>query len=157
GSATLTHRPTDWLTSRFVVGTDRTDEFNSSLVPRFPEGAATEFGALGLGDLQSSSPVRQTISTDYSSSVNYGLGTSLDLATSIGIQYHQRSEHIASAHGQVFPAPQIRTIGGATLKSADETYDENESLGGYVQRERGWCGRSHLTAAVRGDDTSGAG
>src|SRR5690606_36584583 len=133
------------------------DEFNSSLVPRFPEGASTEFGSLGLGDLQISNPVRQTFSIDYGSSVNYGLGPAVNLTSSVGVQYHQRSEHIASAHGQIFPAPQIRTIGGATLKSADETYVENKSLGGYIQQELAWYDRVFLTAALRGDDNSAFG
>ncbi|MQA90585.1 MAG: SusC/RagA family TonB-linked outer membrane protein [Gemmatimonas sp.] len=157
GSTTLTHRPTDWLTSRFVVGIDRMDEFNSNLVPRFPEGADTEFGSLGLGDLQISSPVRQNLTADWGSSADFDVTPSIGLTTSVGFQFYERSEHITAAHGQIFPAPQIRTIGGATQKSADQTFVENKSVGAYLQQEVAWNERVFLTAALRGDDNSAFG
>ena len=156
-SGTVTHQPNDWLTSRLIIGTDRMDEFNSNLVPRFPEGLSSEFGILALGDLLIDNPVRTSNTLDFASSASFDYGDDFGFTTSIGAQFYERSIEIQSGHGQVFPAPQIRTISGATTKIAGQTFEENKSLGVYVQQEFAWRDRVYLTAAVRGDDNSAFG
>lgn len=157
GSATLNHAPTDWLDHRLTVGMDWMDEYNRVLVPRFPEGLGSEFGQLALGDLQIDNPVRENMTLDYAANVEYSLTPSINLTTSAGAQYYIEKEEVLAGHGQVFPAPAIKTIGSATTKTSDHTLVENKSLGVFVQEQIGWNEKVFVTAAVRGDDNSAFG
>jgi TonB-linked SusC/RagA family outer membrane protein len=157
GSATVTHRPTSWLTHKVVVGTDILNETNAILFPRQPEGANHDFGALSLGDLEVDRPNRQYNTLDYAASVNYGYGDNVTLTSSVGAQYYARSEEIIRGTGRIFPAPQITTLSGAAQTTGQQTFVENKSMGVYVQQEVGINDRIFLTAAVRGDDNSAFG
>ena len=156
-SATVTHRPADWLTHKLIIGTDVLNEENSVLFPRRPEGADHDFGALSLGYLEIDRPVRRYNTLDYAASLNYGYGEDVTLTSSFGAQYYSRTEEQVSGTGRIFPAPQIRTLSGAAQTISEQTFVENKSVGVYVQQELGWRDRVFLTAAVRGDDNSAFG
>ncbi len=157
GSATLTHRPREWLTQRVVVGTDVVNEENHILFPRHPDGAAHEFGDLSLGNLTVERPNRRYNTIDYGASVNYGLNADYRMTTSFGFQYYQRTEKEVIGTGRIFPAPQIRTLAGAASTTSSQFFVENKSAGMYLQQELNLWDRVFLTAAVRGDDNSAFG
>jgi TonB-linked SusC/RagA family outer membrane protein len=156
-SATLTHRPTGWLTHKLVIGTDILNETNSVLFPRRPEGADHDFGALSLGYLELDRPKRRYNTIDYAASVTYGYTERFTFTSSVGAQYYARSEESISGVGRIFPAPQITTLSGAAQTTSAQTFVENKSMGVYFQQEMGINDRIFLTAAVRGDDNSAFG
>ena len=157
GSATVTHRPTDWFTQKLVIGTDILNETNQVLFPRRADPSASEFGALALGYLELNRPNRQYNTLDYAASVEYGYGANITLTSSVGAQYYARTEEDVFGIGQIFPAPQITTMSGAAQTQSGQTFVENKSMGVFVQQEVGINDRIFLTAAVRGDDNSAFG
>ncbi len=157
GSATVTHTPTDWLTQRFIVGTDVVHEENMIFFPRHPDGSNHDFGGLSEGDMELERPTRQYNTLDYAVSANYELRPGRSFTTSVGLQYYHRLEDQVFANGRNFPAPAIRSLAGAASSTSSQAFTENKSVGMYVQQEMNLNDRIFLTAAVRGDDNSAFG
>ncbi|MEX2048759.1 MAG: SusC/RagA family TonB-linked outer membrane protein [Gemmatimonadota bacterium] len=154
GSATLSHRPFSWLDQRLTMGIDRGEEESQTLFPRDILGDDGPFGDASLGQVEVLRPINTQITLDYAASVRYSPIESFDFTSSVGVQYFASELNRISTIGLVFPAPAIRSIGGATQTSANQTFVQNKSLGVYFQQEIGWNDRVFLTAAVRGDDNS---
>ncbi len=157
GSATFNHS-LDNLTQRLVVGIDVSHDENTILFPRHPDGAAHDFGALSLGDIEVEKPSSQYTTLDYGLSLRYaGLRPELRFTTSAGVQYYHRRQETLFGDGRIFPAPAIRNLGGAAIANSSQSFIENKSLGAYIQQEFNWDDRIFFTAAVRGDDNSAFG
>ncbi|MQA90808.1 MAG: TonB-dependent receptor plug domain-containing protein [Gemmatimonas sp.] len=154
GSVTLTHNPFDWLQHRFIVGIDRADEVDQIL---FPRDANRPFGALSEGEVTLTRPLNTIYTFDYSASAVYGLNDAISLTSSVGLQYFSEERNEVSTIGRVFPASSIRSLEGATSKVSDQEFEQNKSLGLFVQQELSWNDRIFLTGAVRGDDNSAFG
>src|SRR5690606_18895712 len=133
GSATLSHTPTEWLSQRLIVGTDYSSDENQILIPRHPDGAAGPFNALSLGDIDVERPLNNEFTLDYSVSARYGL-FGLGLTSSFGAQYYTTEFNRIKSHGTVFPSPAIRSIAGATSTVTDQDFEQNKSLGLFVQQ-----------------------
>jgi TonB-dependent SusC/RagA subfamily outer membrane receptor len=156
-SSTLTHQPFEWLTQRFIVGTDVSQDKNQILFPRHPDGSGHDFLGLSLGTIIVEQPKTRYTTVDYALSAKYGRGADLAFTTSFGAQYYDRFEETVFSEGRVFPAPAIRTLGGAASTTARSTQVQNKSVGMYLQQEASYLDRIFLTAAVRGDDNSAFG
>jgi TonB-dependent starch-binding outer membrane protein SusC len=112
-SGTVTHQPFEWLTQRFIVGTDVSQDKNQILFKRHADGSAHDFLGLSLGMIQVEKPLTRYSTLDYAVSAKYGRGTDLAFTSSFGAQYYDRFEEVVRAEGRVFPAPAIHTLGGA--------------------------------------------
>src|SRR5690606_9729707 len=156
GSATLTHNPVGWLTQRVILGPDVSNDENTILLPRQPEGNNHDFGGLSLGTIEVERPSTNYTTLDYAISAQYPLGD-FNFTSSFGAQYYQRSEEVVYADGRVFPAPAIRSLAGAATTTSNQYQIENKSVGMYIQQEASLHNRVFLTAAVRGDDDSAFG
>jgi TonB-dependent starch-binding outer membrane protein SusC len=154
GSVTLSHRPLSWLSQRLTMGLDRGEEESQSLFPRDIEGSAGPFGDASLGQVEILRPLNTQVTFDWAASARYSPIQNFDFTTSVGAQYFSSELNRMTAVGFVFPVPEIRSIDGATNKSAGQTFRQNKSLGLYVQQEIGWNDRVFVTGAVRGDDNS---
>jgi TonB-linked SusC/RagA family outer membrane protein len=157
GGFQVNYRPTEWLAQRLTLGLDNGDETNSILFPRHPEGANYFFGGRSLG--WRSVERRKSIYTtfDYSATGTFNLGSDFSSATSAGVQYYSKRFENVDALGQQFPAPSVKSVGGAAVTFAGEDIIENKTLGAYVQEQLSYDNRLFLTAAVRGDDNSAFG
>ena len=157
GGLQINHRPFGWLAQRVTIGLDNSDETNSILFPRHPDGTSYFFGGLSLG--QKSVERRKSIYTtfDYSATVTRQLSQRLGSATSFGAQYYSKSFENVEALGQQFPAPTVTTVSGAAVTFAGEDLIENKTLGLFVQQQLSFDNRLFLTGAVRGDDNSAFG
>jgi TonB-linked SusC/RagA family outer membrane protein len=155
GSATITHSPFEWLTQRMIVGMDRGDEENQILWPRV--AGADAFGQAAVGEVDVQRPLNKEYTVDYSASANYGLNEAIRLTSSFGVQYFASEFNRVEAFGRIFPSAAIRSIDGATEKTAGQTFRQNKSLGLYAQQELSYNDRMFLTAALRGDDNSAFG
>lgn len=153
----IDHVPTSWLTHRLNVGFDVTNEDNSRLVRRSPDGAAGIFGANSLGVKLSDTHRHEVISVDYSGTASVPLTDEISSSTSVGAQYFRRSTQTNTAEGRIFPAPGFETIGSAAITAAGEDFFENATLGSYVQQQFGWRDRLFVTGALRVDDNSAFG
>jgi TonB-linked SusC/RagA family outer membrane protein len=156
-SGTVTHQPFEWLTQRFILGTDVSQDKNKILFPRHPDGNAHDFLGLSLGTLISEQPFTRYNTVDYAVSAQWGLNPDTRFTTSWGAQYYDRFEEVIFAEGRVFPAPPIRTLSGAASTTAGSRQVQNKSVGMYLQQEASYMDRMFITAAVRGDDNSAFG
>jgi len=156
-SSTLTHQPVSWLTQRVIIGTDVSQDRNEILFPRHPDGSAHDFLGLSLGTIILEQPKTRYTTLDYALSARYQRGENLEFVSSYGAQYYDRFEEIVLAEGRVFPAPAIRTLGGAASTTSGSRQVQNKSVGMYFQQEMSYLDRIFLTAAVRGDDNSAFG
>lgn len=151
------YRPTSWLSSRLILGTDVVNEVNTTLYPRQPEGADHFFGARGLGEITVETRRSRVSTLDLSASGRFELTPSLVSTTSVGFQYFGRRTDAMSAFGREFPAMGVSTVSAAAVTQATEAWVENRTVGGFVQQQFGLNDRLFLTAAVRGDDNSAFG
>ena len=153
----IDHAPTSWLTQRLHVGLDVTQEENSELVRRNPEGASYFFQSRSLGRKEVDSHQHEVLTVDYAGTVDFALTDEISSATSVGAQYFRRSTNTNVTAGRIFPAPGFESIGSMAVTSADEDFFENTTIGSYVQQQFGWRDRLFLTGAVRADDNSSFG
>src|SRR5690606_22906461 len=111
---------------------------------------------LSLGDIDVQRPLNNEFTFDYSVSARYNL-FGLGLTSSFGTQYYTTEFNSVESHGTVFPSPAIRSIAGATSTVTTQQFEQNKSLGLFVQQEASINDRIFLTAAVRADDNSAFG
>ncbi len=157
GSVQIRHNPISWFNHRVAMGLDNVNERNWSLTPRQPEGTAHFFGGDALGT-RSETRARVRIWTfDYSASASHDVGDRLNSTTSAGLQYYRNERETVGASGSNFPAPQITTVSAASDRNASQTFEENSTLGVFIQQQFGWDNRLFVTGAVRGDDNSAFG
>ena len=150
---TLTHTPAEWFTHRVVLGGDFTNLRDTRL---FRAG-----GKPGMTNSDGQRDVGHTRSTyssvDYGASGTWDATSSLMLTTSTGAQFYRRVHEASIATGEGFPLELLETVSSGALRTGDEQFWENRTLGVYVQLELGWQNRIFLTGALRGDDNSAFG
>ena len=154
---TLEYSPWDWLQQRVNIGVDQTQSVNEQLYPRQPEGASSPFGARGLGVKWLENRNEFYTTADYGLTAAFQLSSELMSRSSMGFQYYSRRFDQADAIGEVFPAPTVRSIGGAATTSAFEDMTQNRTVGVYFQEQLEWRNSVFLTGALRLDDNSAFG
>ncbi len=147
------HHPYDWFTHRAIVGGDFSGVRNSELYRATGNvGQFTPWGRKTLINLHTS-----FFSVDYQANGIFDVSETLSLTTSGGIQYYQRQESSAFAHGETFPVEALETVSSGSEKRAEEDFLENKTFGVFVQEQLAWRNVFFLTGAVRGDDNSAFG
>ena len=152
-TTTLRHLPTGWFNQRLTVGGDFTSQRLSSLWKKI-----STLGSLypqGRRDVQQSDA--SYVSADYAGTLTWRPSASLKMETAFGAQYYRKQNQAILAHAETFPVKDLETVTAGALKTAQETFVENKTVGLYVQEQLGWRDRLFLTAAVRGDDNSAFG
>jgi TonB-linked SusC/RagA family outer membrane protein len=159
-SLQMTYRPTSWLNARLTVGTDVTQETNVDLIPFLDDPSFRYFwGQTTANGFHFQSRRDQTFNTfDFVTSANVDLTESINLSSSVGIQYYNRHIEFLSARGEGFAAPGLTTINAAALTpGAGSDYLTNNTLGVYLQEVLSLNDRLFLTGAVRVDNNSAFG
>ena len=158
GSVQIAHRPLSWLSHRFQVGLDNTNEDNQSLTHFMrPDQAIFFTPTTARGSLLQDVRNISYTSADYSATAIASLTSDLVASTSIGGQYYRRRTDSSSVTALGFPAPGIRSAAAAATREGSQTYVVNSTLGFYVQEQLAWKDRLFLTGAVRMDDNSAFG
>ena len=152
-TATINHRPTDWLAHRLTVGGDFTQQNLTELFRRI-DGVGSLFpnGRKSLANSRTA-----YVNADYSASGTFQVTDALRSETSVGLQYYIKRRESQFSQGDIFPVRQLETVTAGALKSALEDFLENKTIGAYIQQQASWRDRFYLTAAVRGDDNSAFG
>lgn len=151
-STTLT--PTTWLTSRLNSGLDWVSQLNTMLFPYDPNGY---FGALSSGNKAVNQYTRKNITVDWAATGKYQAPAETQFATSLGVQYYDRTSSLVNGTSQNFPSPGLETLSSGAVTTAAESFVENKTLGGYAQEEISSKNRRFLTFALRGDANSAFG
>lgn len=154
-SLTFTQRPFEWLSGRFVVGTDLTREASTLL--RRPLPAGTVGHSVPQGGKSGTNTSQDIFTVDYSLTATTTPIEKLSLSTSAGLQYYAYTEHSFNASGSQFAAPTLETVNAGSVRSSSESYTENKTAGVFVQQSAAWNDRFYLTGALRFDDNSAFG
>ena len=152
-TTTLRHLPTSWFNHRLTVGGDFTDQRLTSLWKKI-----NTVGSLfpqGRRDVQQSQA--SYLSADYAATGTWRPTGSLKFETAVGAQYYRKQNQAVLGRAETFPVKALETVTAGAVKTAQETFVENKTVGLYVQQQLGWRDRIFLTAAVRGDDNSAFG
>jgi len=152
-TATLRHKPFGWFSHRLTVGGDFTEQQLSSLWKKI--STVGSLNPNGRRDVENSSA--SYVSADYAAIGTVKVRSSMQFETSAGLQYYRKQNEAILAHGETFPVSDLETISGGALKTAQETFVENKTVGLYIQEQFAWRDRLYLTAAMRGDDNSAFG
>jgi TonB-linked SusC/RagA family outer membrane protein len=149
-----TYTPALWLTSRVNTGLDWVRQNDNTLYPFDPNGF---FGALSNGNKTVNEFTRRNITLDWAGTAKYSTANDAILASSIGLQYYDKTASLVSGTSQNFPSPGLETLSSGSVTTSGETFVENKTLGGYVQEELSSRNRRFLTVALRGDANSAFG
>ena len=152
-TTTLRHKPVSWFTHRLTVGGDFTDQELSDLWKKI-----STVGSLfpsGRRDIETTRT--SYVSADYAATASARPLRALGLETAFGFQYYRKQNTAVYAHGETFPVSDLETISAGALKTSQENFVENKTVGLYVQEQAAWNDRLYLTAGLRGDDNSAFG
>jgi TonB-linked SusC/RagA family outer membrane protein len=158
-SATIQYRPFAWMSHRFAIGTDLSQEDNPESVPFLTNDTAAFFWGDYAKGYRYHNQHQATYNTyDYTGSLNFNPTSTLSSRTSLGIQYYQRKDQFIQGEGDFFPAPGLKTIGSAGTKvGLTDGWSGNNTLGYYAQEQLGWKDRLFVTVAARVDNNSSFG
>lgn len=160
GSVQVNLRPVSWFTARLTVGTDVTQEANMEIMPFLDSDTLRYFwGETTANGYHYQTRRDQTFNTyDLVGTAAFDLTPSVNLSTSVGMQYYTRHIEFLGARGNEFAGPGLTTIDAAALKPyAGSDYLDNNTLGFYLQEVVSFNDRLFLTGAVRVDNNSAFG
>ena len=160
GSVEANHRPLSWLAHRLSLGVDVTRENNVELVQRIEDPAFQFFFSpneiRGYRDQTTRHINYATL--DYSATGTFSPRDDLAATTTVGTQVYRRYFEFVSAFGRGFPVRGLTALAAAPEeRAANENYEEDVTVGAFVQQQLGWRNRVFLTGAVRADDNSAFG
>jgi TonB-linked SusC/RagA family outer membrane protein len=152
------------FSSRAIVGLDRGWDENSVLFPIYLDDPAVgarpqpPYGTFRAGMIDVERPINTNLSLDWSGTARKSFG-GIGTATSVGAQYYLKRMSMMRIFGQGFPSPLSRTVNQTPPANSTLGYEfeENKSVGLYVQEELSWQDRIFVTAAMRFDDNSAFG
>ena len=167
-SIQVAHNPVSWFSHRLTGGVDRTGLVRTAFTPlganssglpgTQPQARIDRLGSRareGRREITDITTATRTI--DYSATATYSLTDQIGSSTSVGFQYFEEDRSTFAATGREFAAPSLSTISGANVRSSQESFLENVTVGTYIQNEFNWEDRIFLTGAVRFDDNSAFG
>ncbi len=159
GSFTTTYKPFSWMTHRFAVGTDFTQEKNDEFLPFLTNDTAAFFWGNQSSGYRFQNRRDIVYNTyDYTGTGRVELNPAMSSATSFGVQYYTKAISSITGEGDFFPAPGLETIGSAAQKTGlSDDYLKNNTLGFYLQEILGWHDRLFVTGAYRVDNNSAFG
>jgi hypothetical protein len=151
---TTTHRPTDWLTHRLVVGMDQV-ETQGFRIHRHTGGL------VGISSRNGSRQIEyrttENLSFDYSGTLTFEPFAGFESSTSSGFQYYEKSSEWLVGSGSNFAVPSLLTISAGENRETSDGVLANKTVGMYLQEQISWQNRLFLTGAIRGDDNSAFG
>ena len=152
-TTTLRYKPFTWFSHRLTVGGDFTNQQLSGLWKKI-----STVGSLNPnGRREVSTNGTSYVSGDYAAAAKWQPREAFGLETAVGAQYYRKQSEAVFARGDIFPVADLETISSGALKTSQENFVENKTVGLYVQEQLAWRDRLFLTAALRGDDNSAFG
>ncbi len=155
--ATINYQPTGWFQNRLVIGLDNnnrtvTDFTPPDSRPEQPHGTTRSTGFIDI-----TLPDSHTWTVDYSGTLSADINENYSSAFSAGMQLNAVKRESFQTTGEGLVNENLRLVGSAAVTRADQEFEEQTSLGFYVQEVVGYKNRLFATAAVRVDDNSAFG
>lgn len=146
------YRPAANFSHRATVGIDWfVDEF-TKFFPYAYRGSGNKLGAKTNSDRSF-----RDVTVDYRASLKNTLNRLVSSEFSAGLQGDFANTIRVTANGTNFPAPGVRTVGAAAIKTGDETRVKSVNAGVFTQETIGLWDKLYLTGGVRVDGNSAFG
>ncbi len=155
--ATVNYEPISWFSNRLTVGLDNNDVNVTDFTPIDQTGQRPWGTTRSSGFIDITLPETQTWTVDYAGTVSTDLSDDYTSAFSGGVQLNATKFRNFNTIGEGLVASTINLVGSAATTRAGQDFEEQTSLGFYVQEQIGWKNRLFATAAVRVDDNSAFG
>ena len=149
-SFTGTFDPTSFLTLRGTAGLDFSSRHDFSHEPPALESANDE----GARDSNFAELYAYTV--DIGATGSFDLTPVIASRSTAGFQYFRDVEHETEGSGQQL-VPGSRSLGTAATTDADESTDEDRTVGVFFEQQFGYNDRLFVTGAIRADDNSAFG
>jgi TonB-dependent SusC/RagA subfamily outer membrane receptor len=160
GSATLTHRPTNWFTHHLLVGVDETGD-DSRAIEKFtadPAVVALIGGTAAGGSIGQTLRHNTIITAEYAGNARANLFQNISTTTSVGGQLYRTELNSSFLGGTGFPGYGVETVNSAASPApVTQTQVLNTTIGAYAQQQFGYHDRLFLTYALRVDNNSAFG
>ncbi|MGI9181661.1 MAG: TonB-dependent receptor domain-containing protein, partial [Longimicrobiaceae bacterium] len=154
---TANFTPFSWFQNRLTLGLDKNDRLNRLFYTidrtgRQPWGATNAPGAM-----YRYLPVTHVWTVDYAGTITNQFTPDISSSSSAGMQLNSRRFEAHETIGQGLVANRLNLISAAATTRASQEFEEQTSLGFFVQEQIGWRNRLFGTVAVRVDDNSAFG
>ncbi|HEX7049337.1 MAG TPA: SusC/RagA family TonB-linked outer membrane protein [Longimicrobiales bacterium] len=154
---TANYNPTDWLQNRLTVGLDNNERLQQVFY-RIDETGRAPWGATNAtGTIDRFIPERHFWTVDYAGTLSKAINTDFTSDLSVGMQLVRRQYQSYDVYGEGLVVNKLNLVSSAAVTQGDESFEEQTSLGFYVQEQVGWKNRLFVTGAVRVDDNSAFG
>ena len=153
-SMNVNWRPTSWLQNRLNIGSDLTDRMDGDFLYRGEGPPITTTYRNGFKS--DSRRDTRTTTADVGSTASWRIRPWLLSKTTVGLQYTNYQNDVATASGTELPPGAQTTNGGVTL-GATEATTFTKTLGMFVEQAVAINDRLFLTGAVRTDQNSAFG
>jgi len=154
---TTSYTPFTWWQNRLTVGLDRNDWENREFYPIDRTGLGHWGANNSIGAIRYRLPVNHIWTVDYAGTLTTNLSENWSSGFSAGMQLTKRRNEVFILEGEGLVASNLNLVGAAALTTSDQEFEEQTSLGFFVQEQVGWRDRLYATAAVRVDDNSAFG
>ena len=145
-------RPAQNFTHRATLGIDWFGDEFTKFFPYAYRGSGNK-----LGSKINSDRTFRDVTVDYRGSLKNTLRQWITSDLAGGVQGDFANTIRVTANGTNFPAPGVRTVGAAAIKTGDETRVKTVNAGVFTQETVGLWDRLYLTGGVRVDGNSAFG
>jgi TonB-linked SusC/RagA family outer membrane protein len=154
---TVNYRPFTWFHNRLTAGLDMNNRLNTNFFQIDTTGVQPFGSDAARGAIYQYAPETHNWTLDYAGTVTYALRPDLSSAFSAGMQMNAFRFESLQANGVGLTTNQTRLVSSAAETRAFESYEQQNSVGFFVQEQLGWKDRLFVTGAIRVDDNSAFG
>jgi TonB-linked SusC/RagA family outer membrane protein len=152
---TLNWDPFPWLENRLTLGLDKYDRRESNLfaIDSLCKWGSPECTGATYNEIKS----YHTWTFDYAGSFRADISQDVSSRFSAGMQVISRTFRQFDSDGEGLVADSLNTVSAAAQTFGGEQFNEQTSLGFYVQEQIGFRNKLYVTGALRIDDNSAFG
>jgi TonB-dependent SusC/RagA subfamily outer membrane receptor len=153
GSVTANYNPRSNFTNKFQIGLDAVNEERSRYQP-----FGHPYTYRPNGEKDKGYRNFRSVTAEYLGTLSFDqILPNLSTRVSFGAQGFQTVDQRNMAVGQDFAAPGVSTVGGATITTGTETFEEEVNVGFFGQNRFAYLDKIFLTTGVRVDGHSAFG
>jgi TonB-linked SusC/RagA family outer membrane protein len=154
GGLNANFRPLQWLSLVAQGGIDGLFRSDGQTLP----ANTVRSSALNLLGLRSSNRAQfMNYNLSLGATASHPFTADITAQTSAGVQFQREELQRTDAFGRQLLAGTERLSGTSSQFAVNELYEDNRTIGAYLQEQLGYQDRLFLTAAARGDDNSAFG
>jgi TonB-dependent starch-binding outer membrane protein SusC len=154
---TINYNPFSWWQNRLVLGLDNNNREVRDFTPPDPRPEAPHGTTRTSGFIDYTTPTSHFWTVDYSATLSADINEDYNSQFSAGMQLNATKFESFGITGEGLVSRNLNLVGSAATTRGDQNFQEQTSLGFYVQEQVGFRNRLFATAAVRIDDNSAFG